>query len=212
MSGIYFFNTDDFHIKQTERGDIMHLRESKGLALLLFYSKECKFCDGLINKFKQLPNLINGCIFGMINVNKNIGLVELSKNTINPLTYVPDLILYVDGAPHVRYDGNHEIEDIRKFIFDIYKNIEKTRFLQKEEYRRMANAAGVTNTQHPSQHLSQNDGRNQQQQHQQQQVNRPPENEFEKKRPDYCIGQPLCGPRNNQNVCYLDFSRAYAKA
>ena len=60
-SGIFFFNTDDFFLKDGSKGKLLGLKgQVNGLHLILFYSKECKFCDKFLAQFKQLPNLILG--------------------------------------------------------------------------------------------------------------------------------------------------------
>ncbi len=183
--GIYFFNNDDFIIKENMKGKLLSFaEESKGLYLVLFYSKECPHCDKLLTEFKQLPNLINGCKFVMVNINKNPGLIEKSKMTISPITYVPDVILYVNGLPYIRYDGPSELELIKNFILDIYQKLQKTSFL--------------------------NEGTTQQKQMPQQQntpsIQKPPEEEI----PSYCIGKPVCGnAKDAYGKCYLEFDNAY---
>ena len=73
--------------------------------------------------FKQLPRYIQGCKFGMLNISKNHKLVEIAKNTIAPLEYVPYIILYTNGKPFMRYEGNPNIESIKQFILDVQKNL-----------------------------------------------------------------------------------------
>lgn len=129
MSGILFLNHNDFEVKKGDRGDMMTLKFDKhGLTLVLFYSKELPSCEHLMTRFKQLPGLINGCNFAMVNMNKNMELVGMSRNTIAPITYVPDLTLFVNGCPFIRYDGEQEIHAIRKFLQDIYEKIQKLQF------------------------------------------------------------------------------------
>ena len=132
MSGIYFLNHTDFEVMKGDRGDMMSLKYDKnGLTLVLFYSKELPSCDFMMTRFKQLPGLMNGCNFAMVNMNKNMELVELSRNTIAPISYVPDLTLFVNGCPFIRYDGPQEIENICNFLRDIYEKIHKLQFSNK---------------------------------------------------------------------------------
>jgi thiol-disulfide isomerase/thioredoxin len=136
MSGIHFLENDDFIVKQGDKGFLLSLTYSvlcRGVTLLLFYSIDCEYCKTLIPVFKQLPQYVNGCQFAMVNVNRNIDVVERSKNTIAPITYVPDLILYVNGSPYVRYDGPHVIPHIQKFIFNANDNIKKTAFMDMDQ-------------------------------------------------------------------------------
>jgi len=134
MSGILFLNHNDFEVKKGEKGDMMTLKYDKtGLTLVLFYSKELPTCEHLMIQFKQLPSKINGCNFAMVNMNKNMELVNMSRNTIAPITYVPDLTLFVNGCPFIRYDGEQEIEAIRKFLEEIYEKIKKLQFSQTQQ-------------------------------------------------------------------------------
>ena len=185
MSGILFLGNDDFTVRQGEKGALLSLTyESPGLTLVLFYSKECKYCDSLINKFKQLPQHIHGCNFAMVNINRNMQVVEKAKSTICNITYVPDIILFVDGNPFVRYDGNHEIMNIRDFIIEIYKKLQKTSFSPP----------------------------NQQQQQQPHSMTPPPSLPPQETIPAYTIGKPIIGNRNEQRVCYVNYQDAYIKA
>lgn len=129
MSGILYLNVDDFVIRKGEKGNLLCLNyDVRGLSLVLFYSNECQHCNRLLVQYKQLPYNINGCQFTMINVNRveNRRVVSMSNQTIVPITYVPDIILYVDGIPYMRYDGNHDIQSIKTFILEIYQQLQKT--------------------------------------------------------------------------------------
>jgi len=205
MSGILFLGNDDFQIRQGDQGMLLTLTyDSKGLTLVLFYSKECPYCDSLINKFKQLPNYVNGCQFAMVNVNRNMSVVERSKNTVAPITYVPDVILYVNGMPYIRYDGAHDIQHIKDFIVSIYQKIQKTAFIEN----------GSPST---------GNGMVSQQQQQQAQVPHvqvplsnspgiPKGSHSGEPIPEYTIGRPLCGDGKKDGVCYLNFHKAYVNA
>jgi hypothetical protein len=195
MSGILYLNADDFTIKKGEKGNVLCLNyEVQGLSLVLFYSNECDHCTKLLTRYKQLPLSINGCQFAMININKvsNRKIVELSNKTIAPITYVPDIILYVDGIPYMRYDGDHDIMNIRKFIVDVYQQLQKTAFMEPQQQQRQ-----------------------QQQQQQQQQPQQRPQRQQQQQQdnsiPAYTIGKPKCNS-DRDDVCYLSFTKAYTSA
>ena len=87
-------------------------------------------------KEKNLPDYIQGCQFGILNVSKNNQLIQLSKNTIAPLEYVPYIILYYDGKPFMCYEGEHTIESIKKFILQVQKNLKyKEKFAKKDDIK-----------------------------------------------------------------------------
>lgn len=209
MSGILFMGSDDFCVRAGEKGNMLCLTGWKGLTLIMFYSKECQFCYKLINKFKQLPTIVNGCKFAMCCINRHFDIVEKSKNTIAPIEYVPDVILYVDGAPYIRYDGPHEVEDIKSFIFTVYERLQKTCFSDNNKPQQQTlSPPQHKNNNYPSSH---DNIRMQQQQQQQPQSNnnnynihQPTQNYI----PAYTIGKPLCGQKR-QDRCYLEFKTAY---
>lgn len=206
MSGILFLGNEDFCVRAGEKGNMLCMSGWKGLTLVMFYSKECKYCHNLINKFKQLPTIVNGCKFGMVCVNRNMEIVEKSKNTIAPIEYVPDVILYVDGVPYIRYDGPHEIDNIKSFIFNVYERLQKTCF---SDFPSNNN----NNSQQPtSSHDNVRAGNMQpqqqfqnapQQQQQQQHMIRQVQNSI----PAYTVGVPVCGGKKDR--CYLEFKTAY---
>lgn len=188
MNGILFFASSDFSLRQGEKGSLLCLNDSKGLALVLFYSNHCDYCNNLIKKFKQLPHVFNGCQFAMVNVSQYPDIAERSNNTMAAITYVPDVILYVDGSPYVRYDGPHEIKAITDFIVDIYKKIQQINFF-------------------PNQQQAQQQGQ------QQTPPNQPPRQAPPSQQPNipaYTIGRPICGNKSDK-VCYLNFNSAYTK-
>lgn len=209
MSGILFLGNDDFCVRAGEKGNMLCMSGWKGLTLVMFYSKECQFCDNLINKFKQLPTIVNGCKFGMVCVNRNMEVVEKSKNTISPIEYVPDVILFVDGIPYIRYDGPHEIDSIRKFIFTVYERLKKTRFSENQQQQTQVQPnvqQGQTPSYAPPQPTSpgvshEDMRRMQQQQH----TIRHNQNSI----PEYTVGVPVKGEKKDFRRCYLEFKTAY---
>jgi thiol-disulfide isomerase/thioredoxin len=127
MSSLLFLTTDDFSIANGENGPLLH-HDISGFSLVLFYSTQCVYCQNIIPIFKRLPDLINGCQFGMVNVSMNNSLVRMSANSITPIKYVPLLILYINGRPYVRYEGPHKEEDIRRFILEVSNSVQETGF------------------------------------------------------------------------------------
>lgn len=225
MSGILFLGNDDFCVRAGEKGNMLCMTGWKGLTLVMFYSTECKYCGSLISKFKQLPTIVNGCKFGMVCVNRNMEVVEKSKNTISPIEYVPDVILFVDGIPYIRYDGAHDIDNIKTFIFTVYERLQKTCFSENNNnnsaqstpppmavpsmasrapqlpppptnYQMTSNANVQTNNM-----FTHDDIRRMQQQH----TVRQSKNAI----PEYTIGMPVIGKKEDQARCYLEFKTAY---
>lgn len=211
MSGILFLGNEDFCVRAGEKGNMLCLSGWKGLTLVMFYSKECQFCHKLINKFKQLPTIVNGCKFGMVCVNRNMEIVEKSKNTIAPIEYVPDVILYVDGVPYIRYDGPHEIDDIKSFIFNVYERLQKTCFSENNAPPAAAAAAPPAGSSHEQMRMMSQQSKypQQQQDHTTQQAQQHMIRNVQNSIPQYTVGVPVSGKKTDQGRCYLDFKTAY---
>lgn len=194
MNGLLFLGSSDFTLRQGENGSLLCLTyDVKGLTLVLFYSNQCVYCDHLIKKFKQLPHLVNGCQFAIANVSQHPDIPERSAQTMAAITYVPDLILYVNGSPYIRYDGKHDVDPIRNFILEVHKKV--------------ATQVNFHNQRPPPQQHAQTHQQQQQQQPSRSLPERPPDAQI----PAYTIGKPLVGGRQ-EKVCYLNFNTAYVMA
>lgn len=125
MSGLLFLTANDFDIKDDNKGNKILEHSVLGFTLVLFYSTNCVHCNKLTPIFKQLPGTLSGCLFGMINVNKNTLVIKKSEHTITPLTYVPYIILYYNGRPYMRYDGPSTMTDIQTFVRNVTDSIKR---------------------------------------------------------------------------------------
>jgi hypothetical protein len=136
-----YLTSEDFHLESVPKGDVM-CHDIPGFSLILFYSTHCKFCKDLIPIFKRLPGALQGCQFGMINVGSNRECVEMSQSTIVPIQYVPFIMLYFNGKPHMVYKGDHDEGMIKKFIYNVATDMQmKQQFSSLKEAKIKENAA-----------------------------------------------------------------------
>ena len=126
MSSLLFLSHEDFDVSATAQGTALSSSIS-GLSVVLFYSTHCVYCQQLIPIFKNMPRVLSGCQFGMINVSVNKPILQKSKNTITPIEYVPLILMYLNGTPVMRYEGPHTKEDLKTFIIDMSKELQKQR-------------------------------------------------------------------------------------
>lgn len=124
MSGLLFLQSCDFNKQPSSRGGEIVCNNIRGVSLILMYATKCEFCRRLIPIFKRLPGTIGGCQFGMVNIETERELVRLSINSLVPISYVPLIVLYVNGKPFIRYDGAHEEQDIRAFLLDVTNRLQ----------------------------------------------------------------------------------------
>lgn len=127
MSGLLFLTSEDFFI----RGDTLSCN-IRGISLILFYSTQCIYCKTLIPIFKTLTGTIGGCQFGMINVSNSKSCIKMSRETICPITYVPYIILYVNGNPFMRYNGPSDINEIQRFVLEVANKIHSKQKFSEE--------------------------------------------------------------------------------
>lgn len=123
MSGLYFLGTEDFSIKQTKEGNRMLCNNIQGLSFIFFYSTQCIHCQRIIPQFKQLQQLLTGCQYGLVNVSTCRPLIQMASNTILPITYVPFIVLYINGFPYMVYEGAPDVREMITFIKSISEKL-----------------------------------------------------------------------------------------
>lgn len=131
---VLYFESDDFTIQRDVKGDML-CHSTPGFCLLLFYSTHCQYCQSLIPIFKSLPTILGGCTFGMLNVSLNKKCVAISQKTITPITYVPYIVLYINGKPYMTYKGPNTENDIVRFIKDVSNNLQQRQQFSKQVVR-----------------------------------------------------------------------------
>lgn len=199
-TGLLFLDNDDYYRTEGQKGPIL-CHKIKGLSLIFYYSTECPHCQSFIPEFKKLPGRIGGCQFGMVNVNKNVKLIKLSQNTIAPIQFVPYIMLYVDGKPFVRYDGEHNLNMIMDFIIDVNKKLkQREQFLDQEKQKQMMMQ------QHQKQQMQMNNNNYRQNEMELKEINGIPLRINNKdKIPAYTIGIP----KKDEELFYLEYNEAY---
>lgn len=143
IKGLFYLNETNFVLQPSPdgKGKLLTIAEEKGLSdlregltLVLFYSNNCTYCDSTLLEYKQLPKSLLGCNFSMINLNNNSKLISMTKETINPITFVPEIVLYYNSLPYVHYEGEHKVDDIKSFIMTISSKLEQSlSFVSKKE-------------------------------------------------------------------------------
>ena len=115
MNSIIRLRLDDFDVQKGTKGNILCVG-IKDLSLVMFYSPLCKICESLIQKFRQLPQIINNVKFCVLNINENVGVINMSEQTIAPIKFVPFIVLYVNGRPFLQYDDAPDLNRLVEFV------------------------------------------------------------------------------------------------
>lgn len=133
---IHYLKTSDFFIAEGKKGKVLctHLKD---VSFVMFYSKECVYCNEIFPVFKNLSQQIPNCSFAVLNISVNPDVVFASQKTIAKIDSVPYLVLYVNGRPFVRYTGSRRFEDIGKFIIEILKRVQSKKNFMDMKYEVM---------------------------------------------------------------------------
>jgi len=129
----YFLTHEDFSIQKSDKGPILCLN-IPGYSMVLFYSNSCEHCPKYLSIFKRLPTLISGCNICTINVGKDKSIVQMAKQTIAPLKYVPFIVFYNNMVPVQEYTGAPDENIIKRFIIDMATTMQrKQQVLSREK-------------------------------------------------------------------------------
>jgi len=130
MEPIKRLDSHDFFLEQNnsaaverpETYDAEHLKSKQilkvrllGPVLIFFYTNDCDFCKTAKPVFFKISNTIP---LAMVNLSLNLELVNVSKLSNLPLTFVPRLILFNDGNPIKEFNQEFTPENINHFISD----------------------------------------------------------------------------------------------
>jgi len=130
MSALLYLTADDFSIAKGKKGNLL-CTNIKGYNVVLFYSTSCVHCKTLIPIFKTIPGSVGNCQFAMVNVSLNRNIVLMSNDTISSIKYVPLIIFHVDGKPFMKYNGPNDINEIRRFIFEVTQKLGAKKFYEE---------------------------------------------------------------------------------
>jgi hypothetical protein len=137
MNNLLHLETDDFYLSDGAKGKILCL-SVQGICLVLFHAnpERCLHCEEAIPEFKKVSRMFSGCKFGLANLNKFPEIIRMSKLTISPLEYVPYMILYVNGRPFLRYEGERTAQDLSEFLQEVMVRLEsKKQFIESKNYK-----------------------------------------------------------------------------
>jgi thiol-disulfide isomerase/thioredoxin len=110
----------DFTVVPLPNKSGQYLRfKSDRLTLVVFYAPSCQYSKQLLPHLEQLAVQFEGVVdFAILNVSiiQNSGIVDMARYTIQPIKYVPLMIVYKDYCPAITYDGPFEYEPIAQFL------------------------------------------------------------------------------------------------
>ena len=123
MNPIKYLADTDFKLVEGKKG-LLLANNLPGVSIVLFYSKKCEYCAQCIPVFVNLSRMIPSCQFAMLNVSTYYNVASSSAKTIAPIDVVPYIVLYVNGRPFMRYNGEKTPEDLGGFIQNVLNHIQ----------------------------------------------------------------------------------------
>jgi thiol-disulfide isomerase/thioredoxin len=129
MSGLLPLTIEDFELQQTSSGsNVLCNKIKNGFSLILFYSSDCPHCQIFLPKYKNLPKMMMGCQFGIINISDrhNRPIINMSKGLATPpIEEVPYIMLYLKGQPLALYNFENDEKTIVRFLNSITADLKK---------------------------------------------------------------------------------------
>lgn len=118
-SSIQFLKDSDFSVDQSGILNVNISSFNSGYSLILFYSTQCPHCKEMLEAVRRMPSIINGCSFGVINLDHNKGIIQKCAKSQLQLKYVPFLVFFASGVPYMVYNGPTEENEIKRFIIQV---------------------------------------------------------------------------------------------
>jgi thioredoxin-like negative regulator of GroEL len=148
MNNLIFLTTRDFSIDVAPKGKIL-VNNQKGIMFCLFHADpaKCGYCAETIPEFKKLSMKMAGIKFGFCNFNRDKDVWVMSKSTFSPIDQVPYIVLYVNGRPLMRYDGEQRTDVMMKFLNDVISRLNtKKDFYENKNFKFESDMPTFANT------------------------------------------------------------------
>jgi len=127
-SGPLYLQTSNFGINKIPDGPVL-CNSIKGFSVVLFYSpSRCPYSPHALAELKSIVGHVNGVVFAVLNIDKYMDVVKMSRNTITAIDGVPYIMLYYNGVPRQIYPENYPYtaEAMRAFASTVSSNMAKS--------------------------------------------------------------------------------------
>lgn len=140
MNNLHHLTSNDFYLENGSKGKLLCL-DSKGLCLVCFHvnSDRCEHCEETLPEFKKLPHRIGNCKFALVNLSNNVDIVKMSRMTVAPIEHVPFIVLYVNGRPFLKYDGDRTFTAFSGFIQEVVQKLHTKQSFVENKTQRIEN-------------------------------------------------------------------------
>jgi thioredoxin-like negative regulator of GroEL len=88
----------------------------RGAVLCFFKMDSCPGCNSFNPIFRQLSLEEVNINYAIVNLTTSRDVVTMSRQTTTPITAVPFLLLFINGNPHAKYNGQKTVTALKSFI------------------------------------------------------------------------------------------------
>lgn len=128
VAGLLYLQSSNFGKDNISEG-VALCNSIKGFSVVLFYSPtKCRYSPYALQEFKKVSGTINGVIFAVLDIDKNMETVRMSRDTVTSIEGVPYIMLYYNGTPRQIYPEDYPFtsEAIRDFSASVSIGIAKS--------------------------------------------------------------------------------------
>ncbi len=105
-ASIGFLSSVNFSVADGKNNNKLLFNDIPGISVVFFFSDQCKPCHVAFPEYQRLSVAYGKNIrFTMANIAKSPEIIKMSNQTIMPIKFTPQIILYINKVPHARYDG-----------------------------------------------------------------------------------------------------------
>ena len=115
MTSIQFLDSSNF--SKAKDGSL--LCSIPKYALVLFWSTNCPHCTQVKEIIQGMNNNMNGCTFGMCNLDENKECIDMIVSSGIEMSYVPFIVFFANQKPYMVYSGPPREDTMIKFIVEV---------------------------------------------------------------------------------------------
>lgn len=132
-------NADSFRKLKGTKGYVLGIPNANNLTLLMFYSTQCEYCDQAMPELSRLSRHLREnnlpIQVAICDVGKHRSVIKEASETVDPIKYVPYMVIYLKDRPYVRYNGNKVAEEMFKYLIEVMRRVDTRQQFVRSDVR-----------------------------------------------------------------------------
>lgn len=148
---------DYTHFKKLKgnRGYVLGIPNATNLTLLMFYSTKCEYCEQAMPELQKLNDVLKKNSLpiqvAICDVGRNPQIIQEAQQTVDPIRYVPYMIIYQRDRPYLRYNGKKIAEEMFSYLMEVLKRVDtRQQFVNNSSSQQAAQEEEENNSQYAS--------------------------------------------------------------